>query len=169
MPASYSEADFDRLSWHDSSIRSFAFCGSTEPGETASSLVLDLDFILEWICGDRSQVRFRVAPATLEFQGITDLAIHLTWRKTGYQVVPGPLSIDKIARELVRDQKVYLDRPYWKWWVHLNEPPGSQMTFGALGFTLTLRSTPVVSDEQGLSTQQRSGLLFSGTRLAPET
>lgn len=165
MPAKYTEGNFDQLSWHDCSIRSLAFCElGLEIQDQANSLVLDLDFIAEWVCGERCSMRFRVAPATLVFHGVTDLAIRLTWRASGFQIVPGAAWIDRIERERVQEQKVYLDRAYWKWRIVLNDPPDSEITFGAVGFTMTLRAEPLLTGEQQLSLEQRSGLLFAAPR-----
>jgi len=66
-----------------------------------------------------------------------------------------PLSIAQVEREPIRDQKVYLDRPYYRWRIRLNWPAGGEIAFGAFGFTQTLRAAPVVTDSQCLSPRER--------------
>ena len=65
------------------------------------------------------------------------------------------LAIDRITRERIQDQKICLDRPYWRWRIALNWPEGGAITFGASGFTQTLRAAPVVLDQQQLPPAER--------------
>ena len=49
----YTEADFDCLSWHDCHIWGIELrAGDPDDGDWTSDLVLDIDFIVEWICGN---------------------------------------------------------------------------------------------------------------------
>jgi hypothetical protein len=145
------DADFDTLSWHDCHVWGLALRpGDPDTGDWRSDLILDIDYILEWLCGVDGVTRFRVAPADLAFHGVTDLEIHLDW-DAGGQVALHPLSIHGIERAIVSNQKVYLDRPYYRWTVGLNWPQGAAIRFGAVGFTLTLRDEPVVTESQSLS------------------
>ena len=69
----YTEADFGRFSWHDCHIWGIELrAGDPDDGDWTSDLVLDIDFIVEWICGTGGGGQFRVAPATLVFHGVTD-------------------------------------------------------------------------------------------------
>jgi hypothetical protein len=68
------------------------------------------------------------------------------------------VSIGQIVRELIKDQKVYLDRPYYRWRIVLNWPAGGEIAFGAVGFTQTLLADPIVSERQHLSLKERSRL-----------
>lgn len=154
------EADFERLSWHDCHIWGIALhAGDPEDGDWTSDLALDIDFIVEWICGVAGGGQFRVAPASLVFHGVTDPRIDIDWGQSGHQAAVHPISIDRVERELVRNQKVYLDRPYYRWTLRLNWPMGSEITFGAFGFTQTLRAEPVLTERQCLSFEERSRLL----------
>ncbi len=68
MPQHASDADLDRLSWHDNTIYGFRFdIGDSFQGDWHADLVLDIDHIVEWICATDGGARFRVAPATLTF------------------------------------------------------------------------------------------------------
>jgi hypothetical protein len=155
----HTEADFDRLSWHDCHIWGVALrAGDPDAGDWTSELALDLDFIVEWICGVGGGGQFRVAPATLVFQGVTDPKIDIDWGRSGFQASLHPASIATIERELIRDQKVYLDRPYYRWRIRLNWPDSSEITFGAAGFTQTLRAEPILTERQCLSLEERDRL-----------
>ncbi len=153
----HSAAAFDGFSWHDCHIWGIALhAGDPTDGDWTSDLALDIDFIVEWICGVAGGGQFRVAPASLVFHGVTDPKIDIDWGQAGHQAAVHPISIDRIERELVPDQKVYLDRPYYRWTLRLNWPMGSEISFGAFGFTQTLRAEPLLTERQCLSFKERS-------------
>lgn len=155
----YTESDFERLSWHDCRIWGIEFhVGDPDEGDWTCDLALDIDFILEWLCGVGGPAQFRVAPAALVFHGVTDPNIAINWGDSGHQVALSEVSIDRIERERIREQKIYLDRPYYRWRVVLNAPRAGEIAFGAVGFTQTLRSEAVVSGKQSLSLRQRKQL-----------
>lgn len=132
--------------------------GDPDQGDWTSDLVLDFDFIVDWVCGVGGRGQFRVAPATLAFHGVTDLRIRIDWGDSGYQVALHGVSIDRIERERVPEQKVYLDRPYYSWRTRLNWPEAGEIAFGAVGFTQTLLADPVLTQRQHLSLRERSRL-----------
>jgi hypothetical protein len=159
MTTTYTQADFDRLSWHDCHIWGFELrAGDADEGDWTSDLVLDIDFIVEWLCGVAGGAQFRVAPATLVFHGVTDPRIDIDWGDTGFRTALHVLSIDRIERELIREQKVHLDRPYYGWRILLNWPRSGRITFGAVGFTQTLSGEVVLKDQQKLSLRERRRL-----------
>jgi hypothetical protein len=148
--------DFEALSWHDNALYGVRLdIGDLERGDWRSDLVLDIDHIVEWLCGMEGQVRFRVASATLTFHHVADLQIAIDCGDSGGQVGLQALSIDTITRERVRDQKICFDRPYYRWWIALNSPQGGAITFGASGFTQVLRAEPVLMDQQQLPSPDR--------------
>lgn len=152
----YTEADFDRLSWHDCHMWGVELhAGEPAEGDWTSDLELDIDFIVEWICRAGGGGQFRVAPATLVFHGITDARIAIDWGRSGFQAALHPMSIGGVERERIQSQKVYLDRPYYSWKIHLNWPAGGEIAFGAVGFTQTLRAEPVLTETQCLSLRER--------------
>ena len=65
-------------------------------------------------------------------------------------------SIDAITRQRIKDQKICLDRPYYRWRIAFNLPPGGEIGFGASGFSMELRADPVLTDEQRLSPADRA-------------
>lgn len=155
----HTEADFERLSWHDCHIWGVDFrVGQPDENDWTSDLVLDIDFIVAWMCGVSGGAQFRVAPATLTFHGVTDPRISIDWGRSGFQVALYGVSIDRIERERVRDQKVYLDRPYHSWRILLNGPKEGEIAFGAVGFTQTLLAEPILTDQQHLSLRERTSL-----------
>jgi hypothetical protein len=152
----YTESDFERLSWHDCHIWAVEFrVGDPDHEDWTSDLALDIDFIVEWMCEVDGGGQFRVAPATLAFHGVTDPKIDIDWGHSGVQAALHPVSIGKLERERIQDQKVYLDRPYYRWRLLLNWPDGGLITFGAVGFTQTLRAEPILSPNQCLSWSER--------------
>ena len=96
-----------------------------------------------------------MAPATLVFHGVTDPKIDIDWGRSGFQVALHPVSIGTVEREEIQNQKVYLDRPYYRWRIRLNWPNESEIVFGAVGFTQTLRAEPVLTAKQCLSLSER--------------
>jgi hypothetical protein len=155
MQQRVSDADFARLSWHDDTVYGLRFAvGDIARGDWRSELVLDLDHIVEWLCGNDRSARFRVAPATLVFHDVTDLRIGLDWG-SGHRTALGEPQIDAITRAAFEDQKISLGQPYYRWRIGLNWPRGGELTFGASGFTQTLRAAPVLLDQQRLPPEGR--------------
>ena len=52
---------------------------------------------------------------------------------------------------------VYLDHPYYSWRIRLNWPASSEISFGAAGFTQTLRAAAILSETQYLTKPKREG------------
>jgi hypothetical protein len=99
--------------------------------------------------------QFRVAPATLVFHGATDLKIAIDWGDSGDRTALHDISIDGITREPVPDQQGYPPRQHYRWRIALNWPEGGAITFGARGFTQTLRAAPLLLDQQRLPASTR--------------
>ena len=106
----------------------------------------------------RGETPFEVAPANLTFHHAGDLRLAVDCGDTGDQVALHELSIDRINREPVRDQKVCLDRPYYRWRIDLNWPAGGVIAFAASSFTLILRAEPVASATPRLPTPYRRSM-----------
>jgi hypothetical protein len=152
----YTEADFGRVSWHDCHIWGVELrAGNPDDGDWTSDLVLDIDFIVEWICGVSAGEQFRVAPATLVFHGVTDPKINIDWGRSDFRVALHPVSIGNVERERIQNQTVHLGRPYYKWRIRLNWPDGGEIAFGAVGFMQTLRAEPMLTRNQCLSLSER--------------
>ena len=150
-------AGFEATSWHDNYIYGLSVdIGDIEAGDWRSELVFDIDHITKWLKGDDGRIRFRIAPATLTFHHVTDLKLAIDWGDSGFRTALHEASIDHISREQIADQKICLDRAYYHWQMHLNWPAGGAVSFGASGYTQTLRKAPVVHDEQKLKPGMRT-------------
>lgn len=153
----WTHEDLDQLTWHDCSIWGLELRATGVEDEGTSDLALDIDFIVEWLCGVDGPAQFRVAPATLVFHGVTDLRVLIECSYAGsYQMAPYPAQIDRIERRRIEDQRVFLDRPYYAWTIPLNMPTPGVIEFGAYGFTQTLRTEPVLTKSQQLPYRRRS-------------
>lgn len=152
------DAAFEELSWHDCHIWGLAVrVGEMSDGDFTSELVLDLDFIVEWLCSPGSLARFRVVPAELVFHDVSELHVSADWREQVSRpdvIVPvSPAQIDHVHRAA---------RPHaagWDWTIHLNSPRGGELRFVASGFVQTLRAQPVECDHQRLPHRLRQRLL----------
>ncbi len=159
MQIAYTESDFERMSWHDCSIWRLEFLvGDPDEGDWTCDLVLGLDYIVEWLCGVGGHATFKIAPATLTFHGVTDPKIGIDWGDSGLQASIHRVSISEVRRELVKDQKVFLDRPYYQWRIKLNCPEGGEISFGAVGFSQTLLAEPILCESQYLTLNERRRL-----------
>ncbi len=151
--------EFERHSWHDNIVYAIRLdVGDAFEGDFHSDLVLDIDHIVEWDCAPDGSMRFRVAPATLAFHDVTDLRIAVDFGDSGCRTAINELAIDDIVRERLpaAEQKICLDRTYWRWRIALNLPAGGEIAFGASGFTQTLRGVPVLTEEQRLPADRRA-------------
>jgi len=93
---------------------------------------------------------FRVAPATLSFDRVSDLKIALDY--IGYAM--GAFSIDGIERELRSDPTGF---QAYAWRILVNFPRG-EITFESTGFTQELRAEPRTIGTQSLSDAERTPL-----------
>jgi hypothetical protein len=153
----FSETDFERVSWHDNTLYGLSvLLGDITHGDWRSDLVFDIDYIVEWVCEPDQRCRFRVAPATLTFHHVTDLKMAINWGDSGYQTALYEVSIAQIKRSLIPNQKICLDRPYYRWTIQANAPKHGTIIFGASGFTQILRAEPLFLDEQKLPPSQRT-------------
>lgn len=141
---SWTEADFENLSWHDNPVHGVAI----REGEYGlGTLVLDIDYIVEWRCGEDRTCSFLLAPADLSFEEVSDLVIGVD----GRGISMGPLSIGEIRREAT-DQTQSFGRH--RWIIVFNFPPG-EISFMGAGFVQELRAAPIESSGQALSWAQR--------------
>ena len=146
-------ADDDELAWrwHDNVIYGVSFdLGEPDEGDWRSDLILDIDFIVEWLCGAPGEVRFRVAPASLTFHDVTDFAIAADQGDSGGRNAIFEWSIDRVAR-----QRLERSFDYWRWTIHLHSPPGGSLAFCASGFTQDQTAEPQLVDQQRLPRSTR--------------
>ncbi len=99
---------------------------------------------------------FRVAPATLTFRDVTDVRLAVDFGNSGHQRNMNELSIAAISRTPVAGRTFGSKRQYYRWRIELNMPQGSEITFGASGYSQVLRAAPVLTDEQRLPATDRA-------------
>jgi hypothetical protein len=139
--------DFDTYSWHDNHVHALRIrSGEHGTGE----LVLDLDYILEWLPPRDGAFTFRVAPATLTFHGVVDLRVSLDY--AGPSAGMTPFSIQGIDRELYLYGNGF---SAFRWRIPVNWPDG-EITFIASGFTQVLRAPPVDVADPCLTSDARA-------------
>ena len=146
MDGEQAAADELTWRWHDNVIHGLSFdLGEPDNGDWRSDLVLDIDFIVEWLCRAPGEFQFRVAPARLIFHDVTDFAIAVDQGGSGGRNAIFEWSIDRVARER-------LDRTfdYWRWIIHLHGPPGGSLAFAASRFTEDLTAEPLLLKQQRL-------------------
>jgi hypothetical protein len=159
MNKKLTEADFKNASWHDCSIWGISCrVGDGRANDWTSDVVFDIDFITNWKCESNRKCQFLVAPASLVFHNVTDLRINIDWGDSKFRTSLHRISVDRIERERIKDQKIYLDRPYYKWKICLNWPEAGEISFGAAGFTQSLLAKPVKRKDQNLSLTDRDRL-----------
>ncbi|MBP1886524.1 hypothetical protein [Sinorhizobium mexicanum] len=137
--------------WHDNLIYGIRFdIGDPERQDWRSDLVLDIDFIVEWLCEGSGEARFRVAPATLMFHDVADLQLSIDHGDSEGRTALSEPSIDRVTRErLVRPFE------FWRWTISLNSPPGGKIAFCASGYSQMLRADPRLVSEQHLPRDER--------------
>ncbi len=139
-------ADFDTLSWHDVRVHGFRI---VEGGQGTAELVLDIDFILEWLPSEDGGYRFRIAQAILQFHDVFGLRFMLDYVACSAGMTA--FSIDSIARETIGDD----ERPQaYRWRIDVNWPEGC-LEFEASGFSQWLVGEILEQDGQALEPRQR--------------
>ena len=154
MPgARVTDADFDRLSWHDNAIHGFRFA-LPEPdlGDWRCDLILDIDHIVEWLCDDAKTFRFRVAPADLVFHDAGNFKIDLDFGPS----MLSEISISEIHRERAAP-RFKSAPPSYDWRIEVHTPVRGMIAFNASGFSQTLRGAPLLLEAQSLTRAERAG------------
>jgi hypothetical protein len=145
VKATWTEADFDQMSWHDCAVHAVA----VEPAPPCPGrLLVDLDYIVEWVCPTppATAYGFRTCPATLVFDDAWDLAGEIDLQGFSFE-----MSLDAVERSGPDQHGAF-------GWTLVGH--GFSLTLRASGFTLYLRGRPILSPHQRLSIDQRGGLSF---------
>jgi hypothetical protein len=139
-------ADFETLSWHDVHVHGFRI---VEGEHGTAELVLDIDFIVEWISSADAGYRFRVAQAILQFHEVFGLRFSLDYVACSAGMTA--FSIEGIKREIIVDEG---RAPSYRWRIAVNWPEGF-LEFEAPGFSQWLVGEIVEQDAQALHPAQR--------------
>lgn len=140
--------DFEQIQWHDNAIHGIRIVEGDD--ECLGDLVLDVDFIVEWLPPVNGMFSFRIAPADLTFHKVSDLVISVDYASA--TAVVQPMVIHEIHREAISYPNGYSE---YSWRIEINWPTNSVITFKASGFTQQLRMEPITSGAQYLSPQER--------------
>jgi hypothetical protein len=145
--------DSGLLSWHDNVIYGI-HCRCADPSQNVwrSELVLDIDYIVDWVRLNGGGFKFLIAPAILVFHNVTDLEISLDCRASdGGRRYLNELSIHDIARQPAAGDAC----GYYQWRVDLNLPPNGRIKFGASDFTQRLSAPARLCDDQRFPSEHR--------------
>jgi hypothetical protein len=142
----WTDAQFDSMTWHDNHVHALRII---EGEHGAGTLILDIDYILEWLGGERGGFRFRIARADLRFLGVTSLRFAIDFAAAPAAL--GPFSIDGVERRTEARDKYTATI----WTLRLNWPVG-EISFEATGFEQQLVGEPIVTDKQWLTEQERN-------------
>jgi hypothetical protein len=71
----WTHEQFDEMSWHDNHVHGLRIL---EGAHGAGELLLDLDYILEWLKGP-DEMQFRLVPVSLRFTEVTNLRVSLDY------------------------------------------------------------------------------------------
>lgn len=142
---------FEDYCWHDNAIHGLRIVEGDEA--CYGDIILDIDFILEWLPpqGEDNAFRFKVAPANLTFHEVTDLVVFVDYAASTAALQP--MTIHEIHREVITHPNGH---SALTWKVEINWPQNSFISFHSSGFTQVLRAEPIVSGAQYLSPSQRA-------------
>ena len=141
----WSTAQFDEMSWHDNHVHALRVVqGEYGPGK----LVLDLDYILEWVACEGGRPQFRILPARLMFLEVYDLRVRLDYATPTAALAP--FSIHAIERQT----QVREHHEVEVWTIRLSWPDG-EISFVADGFEQRGVAPPILCEEQCLEPGQR--------------
>jgi hypothetical protein len=152
----WTNADFERMGWHDSPVRAMAYLTETY------ELAFDIDYLLEWVQPGPGETYFTfwIAPATLVFENVADLRIDLE--------SSGGITILDLARQDEKPTREGFEGPDTDWLWTLDCLEGA-IQFRASGFRQTIRRAPICHDAQHLSLAERGGVSFSEQPSGPGT
>lgn len=119
----WTHEQFSEMSWHDNHVHAFRI---VEGPHGAGKLILDLDYILEWIC-ESNGYKFKIIPVDLTFLDVSELRLSLDYATPTAAL--GPFSIHSIER--VSEPRTHYVAELWK--IAINWPKGEIM-FEAKGY-----------------------------------
>ena len=134
------------MSWHDNHVHALRFV-ETQDGE--GDLLLDLDFIVEWINAHEQGFKFRILPVTLTFHSVMFLRLALDYATPTAAFTP--FMIHGIDRRFEQRTHYVAQR----WHIPISWPRG-EMSFEARGFTQQGVGEPILSEGQCLSPEARN-------------
>jgi hypothetical protein len=144
----WSDADFEKMGWHDAVIHALAF--NTERYE----LLLDMDYIFAWVdpLPPSPHFSFWLAPTTLVFHYVRELKIQYD------------ASLGLQLQGIIRGEPRILPHPLpegrreeYRWTLEGNE---GELSFWATGYSQFTRHAPAHHTSQSYSFTERGGISF---------
>jgi hypothetical protein len=147
MQRTYTDADLGELSFHDVHVYGYAALPDL------FEIRFDIDYLVEWLCPAQEgfALSFRTSPATLVFENAGTVEANL-------KTPQGDFSLN----ELVRSGFEQLPGARLGTWQYdLRGHDECSVRLRASGFRLHIRAEPVISYQQQLPMDQRSGISFA--------
>jgi hypothetical protein len=143
----FTEVDFDQMSWHDCHIHAFSFNDNFE-------LLLDIDYLFEWVLPKKGSkyYKFWIAPCTLVFENVYNIELESEHKQ--------PI-IDYIGRSNPQRPKnaEYIGKDFeYDWDIVMIS---GEMTFKSVGFKQYVRQSPIFIGAQKLNLEDRGGISFA--------
>jgi hypothetical protein len=143
--------EFKSFSWHDNAVHGIRIVEGADG--CSGELILDIDFIVEWLPpeGGTDAFWFRIAPTGLQFHDVTELVISVNYAASTAALQP--MTIHEIHREVVTYPNGHSS---FAWKIEINWPRNSFISFRSDGFTQVTRKPPIKSGAQCLSPAERN-------------
>jgi hypothetical protein len=135
----WTEAGYQKMGWHDSPIYALAF--QSDPSTLSSELILDIDYIFQWIhpVPPNLYFSFWIAPATLVFKEVHNLDMQIN------QDPPNIFDLE-IADIHRLEQLAYPNgSSFWKWHIELQN---GHIYFDSNGYEQFIKQQPVLASQQ---------------------
>jgi hypothetical protein len=145
----WTEADFEKMGWHDVVIHGLSF------NPPQYELLFDIDYIFAWIDPEppSKYYSFWISPATLVFRNVYDFRAEIG-ASLGLQLQ----SIERGKERQPRNVAYINDKKEWEWTLDANE---GQISFYSTGFIQFTRSIPRHwKKAQSLTLEERGGVSF---------
>jgi len=137
----WTEADFDKMGWHDVHIHALAFQSYT--------LAFDIDYMFRWVdpVPGETYYKFWMSPATLLFENVSDLRI--TLEPHGDPIIMGVIRSEPVTASA---------RTTWSWQFDCLE---GDIVFRATGYRQFTRRPPALASKQFFADSERGVASFS--------
>lgn len=143
----WTNADFNKMAWHDVSIHAMAIEKNDGAKSWAHSFVFDIDYIFEWkLSGKPSGVW--VAPCTLVFKNVLYPVMKINME--GFSL--DTWDIDEITMTKHESNDNFFD-----WTIKLHQ---GEIRFSASGYEQIVRKHPMFVEGLSLPQSMRGGISF---------
>lgn len=146
-PTKWNDDDFEKMSWHDNCVHAFRIIKPVEGYDY--NLVLDLDYILEWIPVNGT-FKFVVAPARLTFHSVDEVKFNFA------AYFRDNIEINFWDREDITPEPERLrGLMKWRFKIAFHHEQDNALVITTRGFTQELTKQPVTIDRPWLDDSQR--------------